>query len=96
MMMSGAWVTWEAAAAGLDLLAERIGGIVWPAERLDGEETWIGPAADDARVAIASATRDAGEAAVALRRIARELRAAAAAAREAEAARARAEALAAQ
>jgi hypothetical protein len=58
----------------LEALADRIGAIVHPAERLSGPDTWIGPAADDARVAIAASTRDAGEAAVALRRLAARIR----------------------
>ena len=66
---------WELRAARLDLAAEEVGACLEPAVRLSGETTWIGPAADDARVALAAATRTTMEAAAALRRAAAEYRA---------------------
>lgn len=61
------------ACARLEAVAAEVSVAVAPAERLSGLETWIGPAADDARVGIGSATRGVGEAAVALRRLAAQL-----------------------
>jgi hypothetical protein len=61
------------AVAHLHALADRVATAVAPAERLAGPDTWFGPAADDARAAVGAATRQAGEAAVALRLLARRI-----------------------
>jgi len=76
-------LVWELRADRLDAAAARVGATVEPAVRLSGSETWIGPAADDARFALGTATRATREAAVALRRAAAMCRSKAEAARAA-------------
>lgn len=69
---------WLLRAARLDDAAARVGAGAEPAIRLSGSDTWVGPAADDARVALAAVTRLTGDAAAALRRAAAACRAEAA------------------
>ena len=66
---------WLLRAARLDAAAARVAASAEPAIRLSGSDTWVGPAADDARVALAAVTRCTGDAAAALRRAAAACRA---------------------
>jgi hypothetical protein len=76
--MGASSLVWELRASWLDAAAARVGASVEPAVRLSGADTWVGPAADDARLALAAAVRTTGDAADALRRAAAACRARAA------------------